>query len=179
VNCFAKYKAASRVARILRAGILLLLAGGAAAGAAQGQPGGPPGAAAANPVAVENARPGNPDWGLDRPSLRHEIEGYASAAGVEAGDTLGLRVSTGESRFDLEVFRLGWYAGAGARRVYERRGLRGARRAVPRPREGDGLIACDWPVSARVPVRRDWVTGIYLARLTARPGGASLTEGMP
>ena len=53
----------------------------------------------------------------------------------------------------------------------EARGLTGARRVPPRPRASDGLVACDWPISYAVAVGPDWVSGVYLARLTGKDDG--------
>ena len=124
-----------------------------------------------NPASQENERPGTPDWELVNPALQHEIEGYADAASAEPGGTIRLHVSSASPRFSVDVFRMGWYAGAGARRVLEFREMAGGKRAVPKPREGDGLIECNWPISCRVPVGTDWVSGVYLARLTGTGDG--------
>ncbi len=119
-----------------------------------------------NPIAAENARPGSPGWELVNPALAHEIEGYAGATSLAPGDTLPLHVSSFSPQFTAEVFRMGWYGGTGARRVLEVRGITGGRRRIPEPREEDGLIECDWPVSCRVAVSPEWTTGVYLVRLT-------------
>jgi hypothetical protein len=124
-----------------------------------------------NPVLAENQRPGSPQWELVNPALAHEIEGYAEAASVQPGETLRLHVSSVSPRFSIEVFRMGWYGGAGARRVYEVRAIPGVKRAIPKPRNGDGLVECAWPVSCRVPVGADWLSGVYLARLTGSRDG--------
>lgn len=117
-------------------------------------------------IAAENRRAGDRGWELSNPATEHEIEGYASAASVAAGDSLGLHVSTRSGRFDTRIYRLGWYGGAGARRFLEIRGTPGRARATPAARAEDGLVACGWPVSLRVRVGPDWPSGVYLARLT-------------
>ncbi|HEY2923377.1 MAG TPA: N,N-dimethylformamidase beta subunit family domain-containing protein [Candidatus Eisenbacteria bacterium] len=127
--------------------------------------------AAPNPVSLENQRPGSPQWELVNPALAHEIEGYAETASVQPGETLRLHVNSVSPRFSVEVFRMGWYGGAGARRVLEFRAMPGGKRAIPKPRPGDGLVECDWPVSCRVPVGRDWLSGVYLVRLTGSRDG--------
>ncbi len=124
-----------------------------------------------NPISQENQLSGTTPWELANPALAHEIEGYADDSSVEPGETVGLHVSSASPRFSVEVFRMGWYGGAGARRVLELRGIAGARRVLPKPREEDGLIECDWPVSCRVPIGQDWVSGVYLARLTGSSDG--------
>ncbi len=126
---------------------------------------------ATNPTAAENARPGTRNWGLSKPATHREIEGYASNSSVAPGERLAFHVSTRSHLFDIEVYRLGWYGGIGARRVALARDLPGAPRQAPRPRPSDGLIACDWPVSYTLAVGPDWVSGVYLARLTAKGDG--------
>ena len=124
-----------------------------------------------SPVAIENARPGTAGWELSKPATNREIEGYASSTSVAPGQSLGLHVSTPSRYFDIEIFRLGWYDGLGGRRVALARRLPGGRRATPDPRAGDGFIDCQWPLSYELPIGPNWVSGVYLARLTAREGG--------
>ena len=128
-------------------------------------------------VAVENARPGSKDWQLSRPATNREIEGYASAASVRPGQTLDIHVSTTSQSFDIEIFRLGWYAGLGARKISGAKNLPGGRRATPQPRSEDGLVECRWPLSYSLQVGNDWVSGVYLARLTA--GGSGRQSFVP
>ena len=124
-----------------------------------------------NPTATENTHPGTRNWELSKPATNREIEGYASASSVAPGGSLSFHVSTKSHSFNIDVYRLGWYGGVGARRVAEARGVPGAHRAAPRPRASDGLAACDWPVSYTLGVRPDWVSGVYLARLTGKDDG--------
>jgi hypothetical protein len=117
-------------------------------------------------VASENSRQGSRDWELSNPAAGREIEGYAGAASVTAGDSIALHVSTRSGRFDTRIYRLGWYRGAGARLFWEIRGTAGRPEPVPEPRPGDGLVACRWPVSLRIPTGPEWPSGVYLARIT-------------
>jgi len=125
----------------------------------------------ADPTPVENRREGSPDWALSNPATAGEIEGYASATSVRPGEMLSLHVSTPSRGFDVRIYRLGWYRGAGARLMHEKTGIPGGLRARPVPRPGDGLVACDWPASLTFRVGRRWATGVYLARLTGRDDG--------
>jgi hypothetical protein len=152
--------------------------------AASGQPGASP-PQSRNPTVVENARPGDPDWEVTQPALEREIEGYASRTSVNTGEPIEIFVSTRDPRYTVEVFRMGWYGGAGARRVagpFERDGVL---QDMPQPDRSTGLVECRW----RDPIRLDtrgtgvpgagpppdtgagefWRSGVYLARLTARP----------
>src|SRR5260221_14696163 len=76
-------------------------------------------------LSVENRKPGTADWQLTRLRLDRAggfrspwIEGYCSHQSIEAGRTLEIKVSTNPaSRFQIEIFRMGYYGGAGARRM--------------------------------------------------------------
>jgi hypothetical protein len=74
-------------------------------------------------VRRENAREGSRDWQLTRVALINNtsvraayIEGYCSKQSVSAGESLGIHVSTKPaSKFQIEIFRTGYYGGRGAR----------------------------------------------------------------
>lgn len=162
----------SRILSVLsRVGALALLAllPGCVRGRDATPSGGP--SHAAGFVAAENRRPGNADWELSNPASGREIEGYASAASVPAGDTIALHVSARSGRFDTRVYRLGWYGGAGARLFLEVRNSTGGSQPTPEPRPADGLVACGWPASLRIRTGPGWPTGVYLARLTDSGSG--------
>ncbi|MGH7681468.1 MAG: N,N-dimethylformamidase beta subunit family domain-containing protein [Candidatus Eiseniibacteriota bacterium] len=125
----------------------------------------------AGPVAAENARQGSKDWELSKPATNREIEGYASKVSVRPKETVELHVSTASKTFDIDIYRLGWYGGLGARKISGTSGVAGGLRATPGPRQGDGLVECRWPVSYTVQVGSDWVSGVYLAKLTASASG--------
>src|SRR5690348_6079026 len=97
----------ARMRLSLAAGLLVLLGLGASTSAAT--------KAAANPIQRENALPGSPNWRLPR-ATPGAIDGYASEVSVVPGQSLDLHVSTA-ARYRVEVYRIGWYAGAGARQV--------------------------------------------------------------
>ena len=71
----------------------------------------------------ENAKPGARDWQLTRVALVSNtsvraayIEGYCSKQSVRAGESLDICVSTNPaSKFQIEIFRTGYYGGRGAR----------------------------------------------------------------
>ena len=123
-----------------------------------------------SPVASENARQGSKDWELSKPATKREIEGYASNVSVRPRETVRLHVSTASKTFDIEIYRLGWYGGLGARLVFRVVKIPGGLRPTPAPRKEDGLVECRWPVSYTVPVG-DWVSGVYLAKRTASGTG--------
>lgn len=124
-----------------------------------------------SPVASENARQGSKDWELSKPATNREIEGYASNVSVRPKESVELHVSTASKTFDITIYRLGWYGGMGGRLVFRATSVPGGLRPTPEPRKGDGLVECHWPVSYTVPIGADWVSGVYLAQLTASGSG--------
>src|SRR6185436_20647858 len=94
-------------------------------------PDGPAGSAAAitkrksDLIRDENEKPGTKDWMLSKPAIDRAvkyrcpwIEGYFSRSSVRAGETITLHVSTNpESKFTVDLYRMGYYGGAGARHV--------------------------------------------------------------
>src|ERR1700758_2620840 len=71
-----------------------------------------------NPVVCENSLPGNPasDWdvtGAGDPS----IQGFATDISLNLGDTVHFKVNTNATAYRLDIYRIGFYGGLGARRV--------------------------------------------------------------
>ena len=104
----------------------------------------PSGRAAPNPTRLENQRQGSPDWEIASPAEGREIEGYASATSVNRGEAIELFVSTADPGYAIDVFRMGWYGGAGARRVAGPIARPGLRQATPPPDPTTGLVECRW-----------------------------------
>lgn len=122
--------------------------------------------AVGNPIEAENARPGTTEWRLGNTAREREIEGYASATSVNIGESIRLFVSTTESSYSIEIFRLGWYGGLGGRRMTDRVTLPGIEQPIPKP-DATGLIECDWINPYELAIPHHWVSGIYLAKLTS------------
>jgi hypothetical protein len=126
----------------------------------------------ANPVQEENLKPGATDWQLtrvraDRAGFRSPwIEGYCSKQSVQAGETIEILVSTDPPRrFGIELFRMGYYGGRGARLVETLGPFDGKPQPVPRPGPRN-LHECRWVPVARLTIPGDWLSGVYLGRLT-------------
>jgi hypothetical protein len=121
-----------------------------------------------NPIVLENAKAGTADWSANgNPALGGEIEGYASATSVNKGGSISLFVSTAEPTFTLQVFRLGWYGGLGARLVRSAVTLPGVKQPTPTPDPATGLLECNWRQSYQLTTGTSWVSGMYFIRLTA------------
>jgi len=125
--------------------------------------------AAANVITTENARPGTNEWNVRVRALHGEIEGYASLTSVAPGETIRFYVNSVDPDYTIEVFRMGWYGGLGGRRMTKPVRRTTVKQPMPKPESGTGLIECRWtdPHSLKIP--SDWVSGVYLAKLTALP----------
>jgi hypothetical protein len=130
-----------------------------------------------NPVQRENARPGTREWRLTRPAMDREIEGYASRTSVNRGDTISLFVHTTDSSYRIDVYRMGWYGGMGARLIAGPIIRHGVSQPMPSMDSRTGFIECAWidPYSMTAGSQanqEEWVSGIYLAKLTTEASGA-------
>lgn len=134
-------------------------------------------AAPDNAITRENGRRGDRGWLLERPRVTPElrspgIEGYCSQASIRAGETLEIFVSTNPaSEFSLNVYRLGFYGGAGGRKVHTVGPLAGTVQSDPEvgPKR---VRNCRWRPSVSFEIPRDWLSGVYLGKLSAEPDGA-------
>jgi hypothetical protein len=131
---------------------------------------------AGNPIQRENARPGTTEWQLTNPAVLQEIEGYASLTSVEKGRPIHLYVNTQDDSYRMDVYRMGWYGGAGGRLILGGIIRKGIRQAMPVADPETGLIECRWTDPYALTTdnphdKTDWLSGVYLVKLTARPSG--------
>jgi hypothetical protein len=121
-------------------------------------------AAPPNPIVAENCQPGSSDWEIKNDY--RDIEGFASAPSVNLGETIDFFVNTRAARYHLYIFRSGYYGGAGGRLIETVRDLPGRAQPACRTERSTGLTSCsNWSASYRLTVPREWVSGVYLAKL--------------
>jgi N,N-dimethylformamidase beta subunit-like protein len=141
-----------------------------------------------NPIDMENALPGTAEWlipeerkvsvtnwlaieeAAEYVESNAEIEGYAAASSVLPGEELEIFVHTKESAYQLDVYRIGWYDGAGGRHVFTER-FEGLPQRPCRHQPDTHLVECNWEKPVRLMIESDWTTGFYLAKLTALTSG--------
>ncbi|MFZ0827904.1 MAG: N,N-dimethylformamidase beta subunit family domain-containing protein, partial [Verrucomicrobiia bacterium] len=133
---------------------------------------------AQNPIVLENQQTGNPssDWDISGAGDL-SIQGFATDISVNKGQTVRFKIKTDASLYQIDIYRLGFYQGNGARKV----GTGVITAALPQTQPADtydattGLTDCgNWAESAHWDVPANAVSGIYIAKLT-RPdtSGAS------
>lgn len=135
---------------------------------------------AENVIVQENKKAGSLDWQLtrvrpDSGGFRSSlIEGYCSKQSVAAGEPIDIMVSTDPpSPFKIEFFRMGYYNGRGARLVKTINELQGAAQPIPKPGKKN-LHECRWEPSTKLTIPKDWMSGVYLGRLTTLPANEQL-----
>ncbi len=121
----------------------------------------------ANPVACENSKPGNPEseWGISG-SGSSSIQGFATDISVDQGGTVGFKVDTAASSYRLDIYRMGYYAGAGARRIATVTPTVLNNQPACLTDSTTGLVDCgNWTQNASWTVPADAVSGVYFAKL--------------
>lgn len=139
-------------------------------------------------IASENRRPGTTAWKPGRNGVRvaddieHQIKGYASATSVPTGGRIDFHVSVNPGgAYNIGIYRLGDYGGAGARHMVNSPRLSGVPGAPAtldapaNPDEAGGMLSCDWPVGWTLQVPKEWVSGTYLAVFDSERGHRNYT----
>ena len=151
-------------------GLFLSTALGSGAELAQAAPCDPP---IQNAIVCENSKPGNPqsEWDVSGGGDPN-IQGFATDISVDHGQTVHFKIDTAYSAYHLDIYRMGYYGGDGARKVATVPGV--AQNQDPCLDDSTtGLIDCgNWAESASWAVPADAVSGIYFAKLV-RDGGTS------
>ncbi|MFI9252057.1 N,N-dimethylformamidase beta subunit family domain-containing protein [Streptomyces sp. NPDC053069] len=118
---------------------------------------------------AEQDAPGTADWRLGPTGPPDAVAGYTDRVSVAPGETCGLHVSTTAASFRVSAFRVGWYGGRQARRVWASERIPGRARPAPRVLPATRTVRADWPRT--LPVHTSgWPEGAYLLRLEADTG---------
>ncbi len=129
----------------------------------------PPCDAPANSIVAENCKTGTPRSQWDIPGyLEPGIEGFATNISYNKGELAVFKINTNASSYRIEIYRMGYYGGTGARMVEI------ISPAVPLPQVQPpcavnatvGLVDCaNWAPSASWLIPTTAVSGVYFAKL--------------
>lgn len=130
-----------------------------------------------NQIQRENQRPGTTDWQLTRTRINEGnfrttlIEGYCSHQSVTANDTLKIFVSTKPAvDFQLDIYRMGYYGGTGGCHKATYGPVQGVIQKTPDIGPLSGRIReCQWDASLEIKIPKDWLSGVYIGKLTTLP----------
>jgi N,N-dimethylformamidase beta subunit-like, C-terminal/Domain of unknown function (DUF4082)/Bacterial Ig-like domain/Bacterial Ig domain len=157
---------------LICAGYYLLSIGANAASmsaTAQADPFAPCVPSAANAIACENSKPGNPasEWDIAGAGNAN-IQGFATEISVNRGETVRFKVNTNSNNYRLDIYRLGYYGGLGARLITTVQPSATLPQSQPAclTQPSTGLIDCgNWAQSASWAVPANATSGIYIAKL--------------
>src|SRR5881394_805203 len=74
----------------------------------------------ANPIVVENCQTGNPatEWDLPGGASSANVQGFATDISVNKGGVVHFKVDVNPAgAFHLDIYRMGYYGGLGARKI--------------------------------------------------------------
>jgi titin len=124
-----------------------------------------------NPIQVENSLPGDPNWGnFAAPPDPTGLSGYGSKISVNLGSSIDFYVTTTAPSFNIDVYRMGWYGGAGARLMQSMGTFPGVNQPQANPDPVMGMVSENWSKTATLNVPTSWTSGVYLARLMSSTG---------
>ena len=130
-------------------------------------------AAAPNAIVLENQKQGTPEsvWMIGTADA--SIEGYAAQFTLNHGQTVDFKIDTDSRDYRIDIYRLGYYGGDGARLVHSIDRDLAAAQVQPLPlfdAETKLVDAGNWSVSASWAIPADAVSGVYFAKLTRFDG---------
>jgi hypothetical protein len=132
-----------------------------------------------NLIIEENQKEGTNDWLIKVPfdtcsypdhqfCRRKQVEGYCSHTSIKAGEQLSIFVSTDpQSDYALDIYRMGYYGGKGGRLMKSYSHLKGKPQPTPEGDKKTNFLECKWDTAVTFTIPPDWLSGVYLGKLTA------------
>ena len=129
----------------------------------------------ANPIEAENCLPGNPSSQWDVSGAGDlTIQGFATDISVNVGGTIYFKIQTDAHAYSIDIYRVGYYGGMGARQVAS------ISPSVPLPQSQPACVTdttveltdCgNWAISASWQVPSNATSGVYFAHLVRSDTG--------
>ena len=125
-----------------------------------------------NPVADENSKPGTTDWQLtyirSKDHRSASLEGYCSRTSVKAGEQIDVFISSEQdTEVTIDVYRMGYYGGKGGRYITRLGPFPISPQPTP-PVAQHRLRECRWARTTAISIPNDWLSGVYLGKLSCR-----------
>ena len=117
----------------------------------------------------ENSLPGDPRWGIRHLGDAGAMMGYAGQVSVLPGEPITLYASTTGRSFTVIAFRMGWYRGDLARKVWKSGTVPGHKQHKPVVLKPTNTVEARWDPSVTIPTH-DWPEGSYLLRMDSEAG---------
>lgn len=123
-----------------------------------------------NQIVNENKNLGTTDWQLTYIKSAHyrsdSVEGYCSKTSLRPGESVDIFIST-EIKTDvvIDFYRMGYYGGKGGRFMERLGPFQVSPQAEP-PIAEHRLRACNWERTTSFTVPKNWLSGVYLGKLS-------------
>src|SRR4051812_2092620 len=125
------------------------------------------GAWAQNAITAENQLPGTPQsqWDLSGPGST-TLQGFATDISVNHGSTVSFKIQSGTSNWKIDIYRLGYYQGNGARLITTifKNSAQSQPAAIRNATTGE-VDAGNWSITASWDIPANAVSGVYIAHL--------------
>ncbi len=130
-----------------------------------------------NLIINENKKPGTSDWQLTfvkSEGYRSKvIEGYCSKTSIRPGESLDIFLSAESPSNNIgfktdvviDLYRIGYYGGKGGR-FMQRLGPIQVHTQLTPPIAEHRLRSCGWKHSTSFTIPKDWISGVYLGKLS-------------
>ena len=125
------------------------------------------GAFAQNAIVAENQLPGTPQsqWD-DSGTGSTTLLGFTTDISVNHGSTVNFKIQSGTNNWKIDIYRLGYYQGNGARLITTINMTKAQSQPAPITNATTGEVdAGNWAVTASWAVPANAVSGVYLAHL--------------
>ncbi|XOV91559.1 MAG: N,N-dimethylformamidase beta subunit family domain-containing protein [Bacteroidota bacterium] len=124
-----------------------------------------------NLILKENQKEGTSSWQLSyvkSEDYRSEmIEGYCSKTSLRSGEPIDIFISTNvASEVYIDIYRMGYYNGKGGSFKKKIGPLNTEHQSLP-PVGKDRLRECKWNKTVSLTIPDDWVSGVYLGKLSS------------
>ncbi|WP_247341580.1 MULTISPECIES: DUF4082 domain-containing protein [unclassified Bradyrhizobium] len=129
-----------------------------------------------NKIVTENQNAGTPEsvWAIHGSFDNQgdsQIEGFTTQISTNAGQTVSFKVDTASSGYTLDVYRLGYYGGNGARLITSTHHAGAANQPAPLFNDPTNTVdAGNWSITDSWTVPATAVSGVYFAKLTTDTG---------
>jgi hypothetical protein len=110
-------------------------------------------------------------FGLSKSGVTNYIEGYADNISVNHGQTVYFKINTDSKSYRIDIYRLGYYQGLGARRITTIPISSASVQPTPLTNAALGLVdAGNWSITVSWSVPAAAVSGVYIAHLVRQDG---------
>ncbi|GAN76151.1 DUF4082 domain-containing protein [Acidisphaera rubrifaciens] len=125
-----------------------------------------------NPIVLENELPGTPESVWQVPDSTN-IQGFTTQISTNVGGTVSFKIETNSDHYRIDIYRIGYYGGDGARLVGTVQHQAGSAILQPTPMvdAATGMVdAGNWSVTDTFTLPSNAPSGVYVADLVREDG---------